>query len=114
MGKPREGSKKRALYDYMLDNGMNGAEAFGIKDLMLNKGLVRRWLKKWSALTPTRPKGTPVISKLGVLSERDRVVDLGNAGRVGILVKLGQEVSEVRWDDGWMQYMSNDMLRRSK
>ena len=42
-----------------------------------------------------------------------RVYEVCNPERFGKVVKRGEEVSEVRWDDGRLQYVTNEYLRKA-
>ena len=40
-----------------------------------------------------------------------RVYDIVAPGRHGKIIQRGEEVSEVRWDDGVVQYVTNEFLQ---
>lgn len=87
MARPRQGSRKSKVYDYLRMHGPEETISFGVS-LGLAEGTVCSWIGGW--------KNEPQKTRVGV----KRVVAKYWPGRFGIVVDEGPEVSEVRWDDG--------------
>jgi hypothetical protein len=102
MPKYRPGSRVAQVYDHFLQHGADSTVTFG-QQLKLADGTVKGWLRMWAKEGPASPKRK---SPGG-----ERVYDLGSVGRHGTIITKGSEVSEVRWDDGRTQFVTNEYLQ---
>lgn len=120
MQPPRPGSRKASVYDAFLQSGADAAIALGAT-LDLAAGTVKSWLGGWAKAlgNPDAAKSNP-RAKGGAPTPRDtrKVFDVGYPDRLGVIIKEGEQVSEVRWDPGHpgftSSFVSNKMLRFKK
>ena len=97
MTAPREGSRKRQVFDQYIEHGADKAELFGLT-LGLAPGTIRSWIGTWS-----KDGGTDVtpahVRSATVIPGRRRVEVYPNTPGdkwIGIVITEGPEVSSVR------------------
>lgn len=121
MNPPRAGSRKASVYDCFIASGADAAITLGAT-LDLASGTVKSWLGGWAkaAGNPEAAKSSP-RAKGEAPAPRDdirKVFDVGYPDRLGVVIKEGEQVSEVRWDPGHpgftSSFVSNKYLRFKK
>lgn len=125
MKPPRAGSRKASVFDAYCSRGVQDATDLG-DTLQLAPSTVQSWISTWTRDVgkPHAPVGKRVASVSPMLSFKepdaefevgDPVYDLGNPLRLGSIVKVGAEVSEVRWNDTRdRQYVTHNYLRHQQ
>ena len=99
----RPESPKGRVFSKLMHEGEQAAIAFGT-ELNLPMSKLKRWMIEFgaqsagTATVPTKPNG-----KILVTTKGKRVCLSYDTERKGTVVKEGDEVSEVKWDDGWPQ-----------
>ena len=111
----KAGSRKGKVHADFDENGLNSAVEYGTS-LGLAEGTIRSWCKAWE-----KGGSPPVKSERVRLTEsqspplqpgRAKVFDTRTPEQgYGIIVNRGVEVSEVRWDNGDREYVTNDFLK---
>lgn len=90
---------RQAIYDALKSGGESAAlqagKAHGVKE-----SRVRRWCRKWSAAPASKGR----VQQAKVYDKR--IPDL-----FGAVVEAGEQVSSVRFEDGFTRYVTNDYLR---
>ncbi len=41
-----------------------------------------------------------------------KVFARGNPDRIGRVIKEGDQVSEIKWEDGWTQFVANEYIKK--
>lgn len=101
---PKERSRKRQVYEMLIDQGVDAALELGLASLDLKEASVRSWIAAWRKGGlyggEEAGKGAPLKR------ERPRKADpLGReqkmyCGRPVTILKEGPEQSEIRYEDG--------------
>ena len=111
----RAGSRKASVQAAFLgEGGVDAAMTLGL-ELDLKEGTIRSWIGTWAKANGTEPvastKGTKPTAPVKRPAGR-RVYDIGNPDRIGTLVQAGDQVSEIRYDDGHTRFVPNGFIAR--
>jgi hypothetical protein len=91
------GSTKQAVWETFSAKGSDAALKKG-QSLRVSEARLNRWLARWQK-RPAKHE-----------SPRKKVFDVGNPALLGSLTFQGPDVSEVDWDNGYTQFIANNML----
>jgi hypothetical protein len=121
MTAPREGSRKRQVFDQYVAQGADKAEVFGLT-LGLKSGTIRSWIGTWSKDGGTDVTPAHVRSATAIPGRRKVEIYPGTPGDkwIGIVIAEGPEVSAVRMVEaperllGLELNIPNDLMVRIK
>lgn len=101
----RPHSRKQQVHDYYKVNGAGASVPFGVT-LGLKAGTVKSWIAAWSKDGPAPDRPIRDKKMVGVRRVREKF----HNDWVGNVIFAGPEVSEVRWDDGFQEFVPNRYL----
>jgi hypothetical protein len=98
--KYKPGSRVQKVWEVYEKDGADKAFKFGLT-LALKETTLRAWVRMWSN-GKVRIEATGKSAeekKQGTIVGRHRICASYDRERLGVILKRGEEVSEVRWDD---------------
>lgn len=92
------GSSKQIVWEEFSQQGATAALEKGLA-LHVSETRLNRWLGRWKK-RPARHEAT----------NHKKVFDVGNPDLHGVVIQEGQDVSEIDWENGYTQFIANDMI----
>lgn len=117
MSLPREGSRKRRVYDALQSQGVDEALRIGLETLGLKEASVRAWLKSWTKgelKAVVREDNKPMPKRKAAHEGKQRFV-CPSLGRAGVILRAGPDQSEVCFDgDGSERTLPNSWISEER